>query len=112
MRLKRVVTLDQGEAIVSELTVGDIRQLMTDFMPNGQLANVTIDQLINEKLEQVLLKTKCLILPENVEINDLSISEITEIVQHWRELHESFFQLLQKMGSVIMSQLKSSQKIV
>ena len=112
MRLKRVVTLEQGEAIVSELTVGEIRQLMTDFMPNGQLANVTIDQLINEKLEQVLLKTKCLILPENVEINDLSISEITEIIQHWRELHESFFQLLQKMGSVIMSQLKSSQKIV
>jgi hypothetical protein len=112
VRLKRVVTLEQGEAIVSELTVGEIRQLMTDFMPNGQLANVTIDQLINEKLEQVLLKTKCLILPENVEINDLSISEITEIVQHWRELHESFFQLLQKMGSVIMSQLKSSQKIV
>lgn len=110
MRLKRAVRLDHGEVIVSELTVGEIRQIMSDFLPNGQLAQITIDQLINEKLEQVLLKTQCLTLPENVSINDLSVSEVTEIVQHWRELHESFFQLLQKMGSTIVSQLKSSRK--
>jgi hypothetical protein len=112
MRQRRVVKLEEGDAIVHELTVGEVRNLIQAMNEGGKLEKwktISLEQIFNH-LEEFLHLTNCLQLPTGLSVYDLSVSESAEIITAWKEIHASFFPLITSMGLSIMKHLPSSQK--
>jgi len=96
MRLEKVIEIGNKKVIVKELRVKDLRNLLDR---GEELANVPLKDLLKGNNYNAILHlfVCCTDLPpEHVE--ELSISEIKELVQAIMEVNKDFFDLLKVLG--------------
>jgi hypothetical protein len=92
MILSKTIELSSGSAVVHELKVKQLRQLLFDFSPDGTFKNITDRDILGSRFEEIAERVKDFLqLPKGVTIDDLSISELTAIIKAFKELHKDFF---------------------
>jgi septation ring formation regulator EzrA len=97
MKCQKNVDLGMGfNVTVSEMTVGEVRQLLKDFT-NGDLGDINIMEAIGEKFELITNRlNKFIELPEGKKFDDLTASELKAIWEEFIKLNP-FFQPIQKL---------------
>ncbi|OQW92828.1 MAG: hypothetical protein BWK78_00430 [Thiotrichaceae bacterium IS1] len=108
MRLISTVEVSGGTVVVRELTVGQIRQLISDFSEGGEFQGHSLLQPANQDLERVLNKFDILQLPNEQRLDDLSLSEVMDVVEAFRKLHKDFLDLINQGAQKVMSQMKNN----
>jgi hypothetical protein len=93
MRLQKVIPLDNTRSVVlNELQVRTGRQLLAQAK---ELENIDIKALLTDRFnEVVVLLGDCVVMPEGETIDDLSFSEIPDVIEGLMEVNESFFELM------------------
>lgn len=93
MRLQKVIPLDETRSVVlNELNVRIGRKLLTQAKA---LENLDIKALLTDRFDEiVVLLGDCVVMPEGETIDDLSFSEVPDVIEGLMEVNESFFELM------------------
>ncbi|MGJ0489602.1 hypothetical protein [Methylobacter sp.] len=93
MRLQKVIPLDNTRSVVlNELNVRTGRQLLAQAK---ELENIDIKALLTDRFDEVVvLLGDCVVMPEGETIDDLSFSEIPDVIEGLMEVNESFLELM------------------
>lgn len=93
MRLQKVIPLDETRSVVlNELNVRIGRKLLTQAKA---LENLDIKALLTDRFDEVVvLLGDCVVMPEGETIDDLSFSEVPDVIEALMEVNESFFELM------------------
>lgn len=101
-RLTKTVDIGKGKVIINELTVGQVRSLVAD-LTKPETLNQPMGQLIKTKLHDLAeLVEQGLQLPPDVQLDDLSLSEVKEIWEQFYELHKFYLEPVKKLISQIL----------
>lgn len=94
MRNTKVIPLgDNREVIIRELRPKDVRMLLQSMMDN--LEAVTMRDMVTAKFPEVCRNLEdCVFPPSGETLEDLSFSEIEVVIEGFKEVNQSFFNLL------------------
>lgn len=97
MRAAKTIELDPGRMVtVQELRVRDMRQLLP-MLSDPEMQSKQLPEMIQAHFPDLMrLIGESVILPQDVTLDDLSLSECEVIGKAWWELHSRFF--LQAIG--------------
>jgi len=97
MRAQKVIPLDDSRAVtLNELRVRDARKILAQAK---NLEQVDVRELLGERFHEVgALLGDCIVMPDGETLDDLTFSEVGEVIEGLLEINRSFLDLLGLAG--------------
>lgn len=98
MRAQKIITLDDSRAVtLNEMRVRDARKLLAQAK---ELENADVRALLSERFDEIAgLLGDCIVMPPGETLDDLSFSEMADIIEGLMEVNATFLDLLGLAGA-------------